>query len=164
MTGTTELPRWNLDPILPAVGTESFAVTFARAIEAARDLTRFFDDRGIGGGVPGTISAPDFELVFSRYLDVRAQIRLIEGCLECLTCADTRDAAGQRPLYAGRRKFQDDPHWRDLILFHEYFNGDTGEGLGASHQTGWTALVTRCLDELARSRADRPALRARPRR
>ena len=40
----------------------------------------------------------------------------------------TRDADGHRPLYAGRRKFQDDPHWRDLILFHEYFNGDTGEG------------------------------------
>ncbi|MBM2842810.1 MAG: family oligoendopeptidase [Anaerolineales bacterium] len=98
MTGTTELPRWNLDPILPAVGTDGFAVTFARAIEAARDLTRFFDDRGIGWGVPGTISAPDFETVFGRYLDVRAQIRLIEGYLECLTCADTRDAAGQAKL------------------------------------------------------------------
>jgi hypothetical protein len=62
----------------------------------------------------------------------------------------TRDADGQRPLYAGRRKFQDDPHWRDLILFHEYFNGDTGEGLGASHQTGWTGLVASLIDEWRR--------------
>jgi len=62
----------------------------------------------------------------------------------------TRDAEGQRPLYAGRRKFQDDPHWRDLILFHEYFNGDSGEGLGASHQTGWTGLVASLIDEWRR--------------
>jgi hypothetical protein len=52
-----------------------------------------------------------------------------------------RDAAGQRPVYGGARKFQDDPHWRDNILFYEYFHGDNGAGLGASHQTGWTALI-----------------------
>jgi hypothetical protein len=44
--------------------------------------------------------------------------------------------------------FQNDPHWRDQILFHEYFNGDTGEGLGASHQTGWTALVAKMIQQL----------------
>ena len=54
------------------------------------------------------------------------------------------------PSTAGRRKFQDDPHWRDLILFYEYFHGDTGEGLGASHQTGWTALVASLIDEWRR--------------
>jgi hypothetical protein len=43
--------------------------------------------------------------------------------------------------------FQEDPHWRDLVLFYEYFNGDTGEGLGASHQTGWTALVAKLLQQ-----------------
>src|SRR4029079_11807171 len=48
---------------------------------------------------------------------------------------------GRRPVYGGIEKFQTDPHWRDLILFHEYFNGDDGAGLGASHQTGWTASV-----------------------
>jgi hypothetical protein len=52
-----------------------------------------------------------------------------------------RDAAGARPVYGGTRKFQTDPHWRDLILFYEYFHGDNGAGLGASHQTGWTGLV-----------------------
>src|SRR5260370_5028 len=61
-------------------------------------------------------------------------------------------ANGSRPLYGprGTRKaeiFAHDPHWKDLILFYEYFNGDTGEGLGASHQTGWTALVASLIDE-----------------
>ena len=62
------------------------------------------------------------------------------------------DANGYRPIYgpSGTRKaefFARDPHWKDLILFYEYFNGDTGEGLGASHQTGWTALVASLIDE-----------------
>ena len=52
-----------------------------------------------------------------------------------------RDAAGQRPVFGGTRKFQDDPHWRDCLLFYEYFHGDNGAGLGASHQTGWTGVV-----------------------
>ncbi len=58
-----------------------------------------------------------------------------------------RDAAGRRPVYAGMGKFQDDPLWRDHLLFFEYFHGDTGTGLGASHQTGWTALVASLVDE-----------------
>ena len=52
-----------------------------------------------------------------------------------------RDKNGCRPVYGKNKKFQDDPHFRDYILFYEYFNGDTGEGLGASHQTGWTGLI-----------------------
>ena len=63
-----------------------------------------------------------------------------------------RDAAtaGRRPVYGGTAKFQDDPHWRDLILFYEYFHGDNGAGLGASHQTGWTGLVAGLLDLFGR--------------
>ena len=61
-----------------------------------------------------------------------------------------RDANGRRPVYGGTAKFQDDPHWRDLILFYEYFHGDNGAGLGASHQTGWTGLVARLLDLFGR--------------
>jgi hypothetical protein len=57
-----------------------------------------------------------------------------------------RDTNGRRPVYGGTAKFQEDPHWRDLILFYEYFHGDNGAGLGASHQTGWTALVAPLLD------------------
>lgn len=54
---------------------------------------------------------------------------------------------GARPVHGKRAEFQKDPHWRDLILFYEYFNGDTGEGLGASHQTGWTALVAKLIQQ-----------------
>ncbi len=61
----------------------------------------------------------------------------------------TRDADGRRPVHGARQKFQTDPHWRDLILFHEYFHGDTGAGLGASHQTGWTALVAKLIQQHA---------------
>ncbi len=56
---------------------------------------------------------------------------------------------GGRPVFDGIEIYRDDPHWRDLVLFHEYFHGDTGKGLGASHQTGWTGLVAKLLDELA---------------
>ena len=58
-----------------------------------------------------------------------------------------RDAQHRRAIHGVSEKFQTDPHWRDLPLFHEYFHGDTGEGLGASHQTGWTALVASLIDE-----------------
>ena len=61
-----------------------------------------------------------------------------------------RDASGKRPVYGGTKKFQEDPHWRDCILFYEYFHGDNGAGLGASHQTGWTGLIARVLDLFAR--------------
>jgi hypothetical protein len=56
-----------------------------------------------------------------------------------------RDGDGHRPVYGGARLFQDDPHWRDHILFYEYFHGDNGAGLGASHQTGWTGVVARLI-------------------
>jgi hypothetical protein len=59
----------------------------------------------------------------------------------------TRNEKGERPVFGKVRKFQDDPHWRDYITFCEYFDGDTGKGLGASHQTGWTALVASLIDE-----------------
>jgi hypothetical protein len=56
-----------------------------------------------------------------------------------------RDHDGRRPVYGGSRKFQEDPHWRDYVLFYEYFHGDNGAGLGASHQTGWTGAVARLM-------------------
>jgi hypothetical protein len=64
-----------------------------------------------------------------------------------------RAADGKRPVYGGTKKFQDDPHWKDYILFYEYFHGDNGAGLGASHQTGWTGVIARSLDLFARVRA-----------
>ena len=64
-----------------------------------------------------------------------------------LTRIFLRDEDGRRPVYGDEEKFQSDPHWRDLILFYEYFHGDNGAGLGASHQTGWTALVAKLIQQ-----------------
>lgn len=60
-----------------------------------------------------------------------------------------RDAKGRRPVYGGSEVFQTDPHWRDYLLFYEYFHGDNGAGLGASHQTGWTGVVARLMQLFA---------------
>ncbi|HTY86099.1 MAG TPA: hypothetical protein VMB80_01430 [Candidatus Acidoferrum sp.] len=65
-----------------------------------------------------------------------------------------KDKNGRRPVNDGERKFQDDPHWRDLILFYEYFHGDNGAGLGASHQTGWTGVIARAMHLFATTSAE----------
>jgi hypothetical protein len=64
---------------------------------------------------------------------------------ERLSSIFTRNDQGLRPVYGGTGKFQNDPHWRDYILFYEYFHGDNGAGLGASHQTGWTGVVAKII-------------------
>jgi len=56
-----------------------------------------------------------------------------------------KDPSGSRPVNGAAHKLRDDPHWRDLVLFFEYFHGDTGTGVGASHQTGWTGCIARIL-------------------
>ena len=67
-----------------------------------------------------------------------------------LTRIFLRDEKGGRPVYGGTEKFQTDPHWRDHVLFYEYFHGDNGAGLGASHQTGWTGLVAKMIELFGR--------------
>ena len=62
------------------------------------------------------------------------------------------DENGRRPVHANDPRFADDPHWKDLLLFYEYFHGDTGRGVGASHQTGWTATVEKFVEDLAKTR------------
>jgi len=62
-----------------------------------------------------------------------------------LTRIFLRDGNGRRPVYGGTEKFQTDPYWKDLILFYEYFHGDNGAGIGASHQTGWTGCIARII-------------------
>jgi hypothetical protein len=64
-----------------------------------------------------------------------------------LTAIFVPDANGRRPVYGDLALFQQDPHFRDCVLFHEFFNGDNGFGLGASHQTGWTGLVAKLLQQ-----------------
>jgi len=71
-----------------------------------------------------------------------------------LTSIFLRNNQGRRPVHGGAKKFQEDPHWRDLILFYEYFHGDNGAGLGASHQTGWTGIVARGMHLFATSTAE----------
>jgi hypothetical protein len=61
-----------------------------------------------------------------------------------------KDAEGHRPCFGPYQKFQDDPHWKDYLLFNEYYHGDTGQGLGATHQTGWTGMVANLIDEWRR--------------
>jgi len=65
-----------------------------------------------------------------------------------------RDKNGKRPVYGGSKKFQEDPHWRDLILFYEYFHADNGAGIGASHQTGWTGIIARTMHLFATTTAE----------
>jgi hypothetical protein len=65
-----------------------------------------------------------------------------------------RNGQGRRPVYGGTAKFQEDPHWRDLVLFYEYFHGDNGAGLGASHQTGWTGIIARAMHLFATTTAE----------
>jgi hypothetical protein len=66
-----------------------------------------------------------------------------------LTSMFCRDEHGRRPVYGGAVKFQEDPHWRDCVLFYEYFHGDNGAGLGASHQTGWTGIIAQIMQMFA---------------
>jgi hypothetical protein len=64
-----------------------------------------------------------------------------EDLVSRLSAIFLRNEEGKRPVFGGTEQFQSDPHWRDNILFYEYFHGDNGAGLGASHQTGWTGLI-----------------------
>jgi hypothetical protein len=67
-----------------------------------------------------------------------------------LTSIFLRDPSGRRPVYGGAEKFQTDPQWRDYLLFYEYFHGDNGAGIGASHQTGWTGVVAKLIEIFGR--------------
>jgi hypothetical protein len=80
--------------------------------------------------------------------------QVAEDLVRRLTNIFLRGKDGRRPVYGGTIKFQEDKYWRDLILFYEYFHGDNGAGLGASHQTGWTGLVARAMHVFATSSAE----------
>jgi hypothetical protein len=103
-------------------------------IESLRKLAKAY---GQDYGVP-TPGSGEFPITFPA---------MARDLAERLIRIFTRGDDGRRAVYGGTAKFQNDPHWRDLILFYEYFHGDNGAGLGASHQTGWTALVASLIDE-----------------
>ncbi len=96
----------------------------------------------------GKAYGPDFTIAPPAMNGQRVTMNeLAEDLANRLTKIFTRNESGQRPIYGGNSVFQDDPHWKDLTLFYEYFHGENGAGLGASHQTGWTALVANIIDE-----------------
>ncbi|NJL49131.1 MAG: glucosidase, partial [Leptolyngbyaceae cyanobacterium SM2_5_2] len=80
--------------------------------------------------------------------DYKTLYEVAQGISERLVSIFLKDESGRRPVYGGAEKFQTDPHWRDLILFYEYFHGDNGSGIGASHQTGWTGCIARLIHAL----------------
>lgn len=80
--------------------------------------------------------------------------QVAEEIMRRLSSIFLKDKDGRRPVYGGSEKFQTDPHWRDLVLFYEYFHGDNGAGLGASHQTGWTGIVARGMHLFATTTAE----------
>jgi hypothetical protein len=91
---------------------------------------------------------PDFKVEFPRGSGTMLTLwEVSQELSRRLASIFLRDGNGRRPVYGGIEKFQSDPYWRDLILFHEYFHGDNGAGLGASHQTGWTGLVSKLLQQ-----------------
>ena len=110
--------------------------------------------------VPGQFSprriAPAFPLLPGRRLHGGVPHRLRPadesqrgrgGIVAAARAPLLRDATGRRPVHGNDERFQNDPHWRDLVLFYEYFHGDNGRGVGASHQTGWTGLVAKLLQQ-----------------
>ena len=96
--------------------------------------------------------------VFREQVEYSARIKdelaAAEELARRLTLIFLKDDQGRRPVYGGTRKFQEDPHWQDLLLFYEYFHGDNGAGLGASHQTGWTGVIARVMHLFATSTAE----------
>ena len=98
---------------------------------------------------------PEFKIEFPTGSGHEATLyEVAMGIGRRLASIFVRDRNGRRPVYGGTEKFQTDPHWRDLILFYEYFHADLGAGVGASHQTGWTGIVARIIQMLGSVTAD----------
>ena len=105
---------------------------------------------GIGAGIAKALAAAGAAVAVNYVVrpEEAQSITLgvaAEKLTEMLVAAFRRDHEGMRPVFPAESPFQQDPHWRDLLKFHEYFHGETGQGLGAAHQTGWTALVANLL-------------------
>jgi hypothetical protein len=161
--GIRSLSRYHLDhPFKFWVGPQEFSVQY---LPAESNNGMFGGNSNWRGPVWMPVNALIVRALLNLYAfygeDFRVecptgsgqQMTLFEVAQEIsrrLAATFTRDADGQRPVYGGTEKFQRDPHWRDLILFYEYFHGDNGAGLGASHQTGWTGLIAVFLDLFGR--------------
>jgi hypothetical protein len=100
-----------------------------------------------------TVECPSGSGVFMNLAEVAAEVS------RRLTSVFLRSEDGRRPVHGRDERFQSDPHWRDLILFYEYFHGDNGRGVGASHQTGWTGLVAKLLQQTGAAHTRTPERR-----
>jgi hypothetical protein len=116
-----------------------FPVNFLM-IDALREFHRFY-------GSDFTLECPTGS---GHHLTLR---EVADELAHRLSALFLRNAEGRRPVFGNVEKFQRDPHFRDCLIFSEYFDGDTGRGCGASHQTGWTALVANLLRSLGRRRS-----------
>jgi hypothetical protein len=161
--GIRSLSRYHLDhPFRLWVGSQEFTVQYL----PSESNTGMF---GGNSNWRGPVWMPVNTLIVRALLNLYAfygsdftvecptgsgrQMNLFEVAQEItrrLAATFQRNSEGQRPVYGGTAKFQDDPHWRDLILFYDYFHGDNGAGLGASHQTGWTGLIALLMDTFGR--------------
>jgi hypothetical protein len=111
------------------------------------DVEKWLEERGVNPFKSRRRAAPRNEHWHHMY-------QVAEELARRLASVFLRDKNGRRPVYGEARKFQEDWHWRDLILFYECFHGDNGAGLGASHQTGWTGIIARTMHLFATSRAE----------
>jgi hypothetical protein len=161
--GIRSLSRYHLDhPFHFWVGKQKYEV---RYLPAESDSGMFGGNSNWRGPVWMPINALIVRALFSLYSfygdDFRVEcptgsgryVNLFEAAQEIVRRLKNiflRNEQGNRPVYGATRKFQHDPHWRDLILFYEYFHGDNGAGVGASHQTGWTGLISVLMDYNAR--------------
>ena len=135
-------------------------IKLAPVLNGIRSLSRWHKDHLFVINVHGDdfkIECPIGSSNMRTFFEVSMEIA------QRLTRIFLKDEQGKRPVFGGSEKFQTDPYWRDYILFYEYFHGDNGAGLGASHQTGWTGLVARLIQlngfltpEIALNSSDSP--------
>ena len=159
--GIRSISRWHLDhPYVFDVAGAEYRVQY----EPAESTTRMFGGNSNWRGpvwFPVNVLLIRALLQHYRYYGDELKVECPTGSGTMMTLLEVaqelsrrlvatfvRGSDGRRPVYGGSRTFQEDPHWRDLILFYEYFHGDNGAGLGASHQTGWTGLVAKLIQSL----------------
>ena len=120
-------------------------------IESLRKLAKVYGEEvQVPSAVPGTPTNNVSDPLANPLETSTTLMGMANGYADSMISMFTRDINGRRPIFGKREVMQSDPHWRDCLLFHEYFHADTGEGLGACHQTGWTGLVACLIDEWRR--------------
>ena len=165
--GIRALSRYHADhPYTFRVGDKEFGVSY---LPAESDTGMFGGNSNWRGPIWMPVNALIIRALLQYYIyygndfkiecptgsgQLMTLYQVAEEIARRLTSIFTRNEEGRRPVYGGARKFQDDPHWRDYVLFYEYFQGDNGAGLGASHQTGWTGVVARLMHLFATSSAE----------